>query len=218
MSLSLAQSAIDTDMSSIIEPSNFNSSHDLNDLKDNDDLHSITVKDNTVKNDNVNNPVKTNKLNDSWTLWAHLPHDIDWTIKSYKPIMTFASVEEAVALCETLPNKMIKNCMLFLMRKGIQPVWEDDKNRKGGCFSYKVNNKSVPEAWRNLSYSLIGETLTENKSLLPHINGITISPKKSFCIVKIWTAVCNFQNPEIILKIPELTTHGCLFKKHMPEY
>jgi translation initiation factor 4E len=191
----------ETIMSSSLEEStsSFKSSPDLNDLKKND----VSV---------------SNKLNDSWTLWAHLPHDIDWSVKSYKPILTFSSVEEAVALCETLPNKMIKNCMLFLMRTGIQPVWEDVKNRKGGCFSYKVNNKCVSEAWKNLSYSLIGETLTEDMGLLPQINGITISPKKSFCIIKIWTAGCNFQNPGVILKIPELTTHGCLFKKHMPEY
>ena len=30
--------------------------------------------------------------------------------------------------------------MLFLMRDGIQPIWEDEKNRNGGCFSYKINN------------------------------------------------------------------------------
>jgi hypothetical protein len=209
MSLSLAKTAsesvttpvsasVDTNMTDIInESSSFKSSPDLNDLKE--------------------NGAPSNKLNDSWTLWAHLPHDIDWTIKSYKPIMTFSSAEEAVALCETLPNKMIKNCMLFLMRKGIQPVWEDAKNKNGGCFSYKVNNKSVPEAWKNLSYSLIGETLTEDMGLLSQINGITISPKKSFCIIKIWTAGCSYQNPGVILKIPELTTHGCLFKKHMSD-
>lgn len=160
----------------------------------------------------------SNKLNDSWTLWAHLPHDIDWSVKSYKPIFNFSSVEEAIALCETLPEKMIKNCMLFLMRNGIQPVWEDVKNRKGGSFSYKVNNKNISDAWKKLSYALVGETLTEDMKLLKNINGITISPKKSFCIVKIWIAVCDFQNPSLIAKIPELSTHGCLFKKHMPEY
>jgi len=25
-------------------------------------------------------------LNDKWVLWAHLPHDTDWTLKSYKEI------------------------------------------------------------------------------------------------------------------------------------
>ena len=25
-------------------------------------------------------------LYDKWVLWAHLPHDTDWTLKSYKKI------------------------------------------------------------------------------------------------------------------------------------
>jgi hypothetical protein len=178
----------------------------------------MTMTEKTTESTTSSKSCNSNKLNDSWTLFAHLPHDTDWSVKSYKPIFTFSSVEEAIALCETLPEKMIKNCMLFLMRNGIQPVWEDSRNRKGGSFSYKVNNKNVADAWKKLSYSLVGETLTEDMSLLKHINGITISPKKSFCIVKIWIAVCDFQNPGLIAKIPELSTHGCLFKKHMPEY
>ena len=26
------------------------------------------------------------KLNTKWVLWAHLPHDTDWSLKSYKKI------------------------------------------------------------------------------------------------------------------------------------
>ena len=29
------------------------------------------------------------KLHDNWIYWAHLPHDTDWTLKSYKKILTF---------------------------------------------------------------------------------------------------------------------------------
>ena len=126
------------------------------------------------------------RLHNNWTLWAHLPHDTDWTVKSYKKIMTFTTVEEALVLYETLPDKMIKNCMLFLMREGIKPTWEDEKNRGGGCFSYKVGNKNIITTWKHASYSLIGETLTAESKLCASINGITISPKKNFCIIKIW--------------------------------
>lgn len=157
-------------------------------------------------------------LYDNWTLWAHLPHDTDWTVKSYKKIMTMDSVESVLALHETLPEKMIKNCMLFLMRDGIQPTWEDEKNRNGGCFSYKVSNKSVTAAWKQLSYTLTGETLTKDSKLRPTINGITISPKKNFCIIKIWLSTCQFQNPAKIDDVGGITSQGCLFKKHMPQY
>ena len=156
-----------------------------------------------------------NKLYDKWTLWGHLPHDTNWTFESYIRILTFNTVEEIIILLETLPNEIITNCMLFIMRDGIKPMWEDPKNVKGGCFSYKINNKNVVSIWKNLSYSLVGESLTDNNSAKSTINGITISPKKNFCIVKIWFSNCKFQNPTIITDDVGISSQGCLFKTHI---
>jgi len=103
-----------------------------------------------------------------------------------------------------------------LMRDGIEPTWEDEKNRKGGCFSYKIANKEVLSLWKNLSYMLLGENLADNTQLMTSINGITISPKKHFCIVKLWLATCKFQNPSEITDSFGLQGAGCLFKKHVP--
>jgi len=156
-----------------------------------------------------------NKLYDKWTLWAHLPHDTDWTFNSYIRILNFNTAEAIIMLLETMPEEMITNCMLFIMREGIKPMWEDPKNKKGGCFSYKINNKNVSSVWKNLSYSLVGETLTEDTKVRSNINGITISPKKNFCIVKIWLANCTYQNPAVISDNLGISSQGCLFKNHM---
>ena len=126
------------------------------------------------------------KLSSNWTMWAHLPHDTNWSLDSYKKIHGFNDVENGVALCESIPEKMIKNCMLFLMREGVSPTWEDKENRNGGCFSYKISNKDVPDVWRSLSYILTGETISTDPKFILKVNGITISPKKAFCIIKIW--------------------------------
>jgi len=158
------------------------------------------------------------KLSDRWTLWAHLPHDTNWAASSYKKIYEFDTAEEAIAIIEVLPPKLVMNCMLFLMRTGIVPMWEDPQNRNGGCFSYKVANKEVNSAWKQLSYVTVGETISTNMNVVPIVNGITISPKKNFCIIKIWMANCNFQNAGIIRELEGITAHGCLFKKHTPEY
>lgn len=158
------------------------------------------------------------ELSDSWILWAHLPHDTDWSLKSYMKIYEFNTVEQAITITETLPPVLVTNCMLFLMRKGINPIWEDERNRNGGCFSYKIPNKDVPDAWKQFSYSLVGETMSDNNKLLPHINGITISPKKNFCIIKVWLANCSFQDAAVIREVHGITSHGCLFKRHVPEY
>jgi hypothetical protein len=157
------------------------------------------------------------KLNDSWTLWAHLPHDVDWSVQSYQLIDTVDTVEGVIALMETLPDKLINNCMLFFMRKNIMPQWEHPLNRNGGCFSYKVGEKAAVGAWRELAYALTGESLSINSGLLRTINGITISPKKKFCISKIWLSSCTYQDPTEIVDLHGIDPYGCLFKKHSPQ-
>jgi hypothetical protein len=160
-----------------------------------------------------------NKLSDKWTLWAHLPHDTDWSIKSYKQIFTVSNVEETIAITETLPPILVQNCMLFWMREGIKPTWEDPKNRNGGCFSYKVVNKTVFDCWKELTYSTLGNTISKQMNFVDKVTGFTISPKKNFCIIKIWMADCTNQNPAIVTnEIKGIVSQGCIFKKHAPEY
>jgi translation initiation factor 4E len=159
------------------------------------------------------------KLNCKWNLWGHLPQDQDWSLKSYKHIYKFTNIEETIAITETIPDALVKNFMLFIMRDGITPMWEDVNNRNGGCFSYKVSNKIVYEVWRDLTYVLVGETISSSSSFINSVTGITISPKKNFCIIKIWMRNCDHQNPSVVTNIVKgLTSHGCLFKKHTPEF
>lgn len=159
------------------------------------------------------------KLRCKWNLWAHLPQDPDWTFKSYKKIYQFKTLEDAIAITETLPPDLVKNCMFFIMRDGVTPMWEDPKNRNGGAFSYKVSNKNIFEVWRDLTYVLVGETISSNSIFVNCVTGITISPKKNFCIVKIWLTNCEYQNPTIVTsEINNLSPQGCLFKKHTPAF
>jgi hypothetical protein len=154
-----------------------------------------------------------------WNLWAHLPQDSDWSVKSYKLVQQFKTLEDVIAITETTPDPLIKACMLFVMKDGISPMWEDPKNRNGGCFSYKVSNKIVCDVWRDLNYVLAGETISNDASFVNCVTGITISPKKNFCIIKVWMTDCNNQNPAIITsEVNGLIPHGCIFKKHTPEF
>ena len=158
-------------------------------------------------------------LSETRCLWAHLPHDTDWSLKSYKNIYTLSNIEQTIAIMETLPETLVKNCMLFLMRDGINPTWEDPRNRQGGCFSYKVSNKHVCNVWKELSYVLVGNTISNNDDFVANVSGVTISPKKNFCIIKIWMSSCAYQNPGIITdEILNFSSSVSLFKKHVPEY
>jgi len=164
-------------------------------------------------------PNSEHYLDDKWNLYYHLPHNNNWDLSSYTIIMdSVDTAEKVVTLNESLNDNIVKNCMLFVMRKGITPMWEDPRNRNGGCFSYKITNKFVPDVWRAMFYSLCGETLCTDLKHNKHVNGIAISPKKNFCIIKIWMDTSELQDPDVIANIPNLVKQGCLFKKHEPEF
>jgi hypothetical protein len=153
------------------------------------------------------NPLKT-----KWVLWGHLQHDTNWNMDSYTQICTTTYVEDLVELLDKLPEKMLTNYMLFMMREGINPVWEDEQNKQGGCFSYKVDNKYVKDIWSDLCCYILGNTIS-TEPVNNTITGISISPKKSFCIIKIWMSSCKFQDASI-MNIKQLKLNNCLFKKH----
>ena len=169
--------------------------------------------------DAVSIPTQSHPLNDKWNMYYHLPTNKNWDLASYTILMdNISSVEDVIELNNKINDYVVRNCMLFVMRDGISPMWEDKKNRDGGCFSYKVSNKFVPEVWNNLFYCLTGESLCINSQHNKYVNGITISPKKNFCIIKIWLSTTDLKDPSCIINIPNLLKQGCLFKKHVPEF
>ena len=158
-------------------------------------------------------------LSNKWNLFYHLQSDNRWTIESYRVIMRdIQYAESVVALNRQIPDYLLYNTMFFCMKDGVGPTWEDKKNRDGGCFSYCVANAEVGNVWHRLLCMMCGGTLCVNTKHEQHINGITISPKKKFVVIKIWLDVCKLQDPNIIRDIPHLSKVGCLFKKHAPEY
>lgn len=169
-----------------------------------------TCKESTIEG----TPYDTLKLANTYNLYYHLPNDKSWDISSYKIINSVSTIEELISLNENLPKNIIKYCMLFIMKEGIAPMWEDPQNKIGGCFSYKVYNKYVVEIWKQMVYAFCGESLMKNKENMKYVNGLTISPKKNFCILKIWIKNMKLQNPEDVISIDNLSKMGVLFKAH----
>ena len=101
------------------------------------------------------------------------------------------------------------------MRNNIKPIWEDISNKDGGSYSYKILNKNIKEFWTKLSYYLIGETIINNLNYDISITGLTISPKKNFCIIKIWVNNCKYQNIDILNSDLGFNESNCIFKKHI---
>jgi len=158
----------------------------------------------TDKHDNL-------KLNDSWVLWYHDPNDVNWEISSYKSVATISSIADFWNTYDFLENNIIENSMLFIMREGINPLWEDPQNLDGGCWSFKIGKGKIKQYWTELSIFLLGEHITKREKL---INGLSISPKKTFCIIKIWNSDKKISNKDQLNKKMDIPFDTCIFKEH----
>lgn len=162
--------------------------------------------------------IVTNTLESKWSLYIHLHNVSDWNFESYHKIMEMNTVEEAILLNDKIDFELIKKTIIFVMNDNIKPMWEDENNKSGGGFSFKVHNKIVEQVWKKIYYRLIGNTLVKDPKLSGNICGISLSPKKSFCIIKIWMKDCKFVNPDIFVTIDDVSKSDCLFKKHYSDF
>ena len=97
------------------------------------------------------------------------------------------------------------------MRKGINPLWEDSNNINGGCWSFKIPKGNMLNYWTELSIFLLGETISTRSN---NINGLSISPKKTFCILKIWNKDTTLNDPKLLNKNMKISFDTCIYKKH----
>ena len=152
-------------------------------------------------------------LKTPWVLWVHNVKDTGWDLRNYTQLATYSTAEEVISLTRSLNEHIVRTCMLFVMRKGIAPMWEDSKNRNGGTFSYKVRHENVFSTWCMLMRALAGESVGESDpSFSSHITGASISAKRGFSIIKIWMDCRTYQDPRVIGNIGGIAPDGCLFK------
>jgi len=138
------------------------------------------------------------RFKDGWTLYNHDLDNKKWDLASYNIIIkNITDPEQLIAINETIPETIVKNAMLFMMRQSIPPLWEDPHNCQGGYLSFKIMNKSVHPIWKSLVYGLCGETLFVDPIVNTFVTGISISPKKTFCILKIWLSNCEYQTAKM---------------------
>ena len=157
-----------------------------------------------------------NKLNSNWTIWFHKSDENNWNFESYIKLATFNTIEEYAVIMNTFNENHPLNAMLFVMRDDIKPMWEADENKKGGCISFKIYRNKIYDAWTQLNNYLISENILKVKDDNLKINGISISPKKTFSIIKIW--FCD--NTSDISKLNIMNSfkyEEAIYKEHLKE-
>lgn len=117
-------------------------------------------------------------LEENWILWYHDPNNSNWDIDSYIKVAEISSIESYWKVFTCIRSYFIQNGMFFLMREGVSPCWE--KLPDGGSWSFRRKKADVSSFWNKLAICLTAGILG------PEIVGVSVSPKKTFPIVKIW--------------------------------
>lgn len=151
-------------------------------------------------------------FNNQWTLWQHEPLNTDWGLGSYNKLFTITNTNEFWSIYKLLNIECLKYNMIFFMKNDIVPLWEDSANINGGAISVKIVYKDIYSSWIELSMALIGEYITSNIEDCEKINGISISPKKGFCILKIWTNTPEELNMN--KAIPNISFNNSIYKPY----
>ncbi len=157
------------------------------------------------------------KLENKWSLWFHKINDHNYTLSGYNKIYEFDKVEYFIKLYREINN--FSAGMFFLMKDDIKPMWEDEKNIKGGCWSFKVLKKNINSLWYNLSILIISNNILETMEDHKFINGISLSPKINNCIIKIWFSkelnnVNIFKLDYLKKKLDDLNFEEARYVKH----
>ncbi len=129
------------------------------------------------------------KLNNNWCLWYHSINDTQWTNSSYKNLLTITNIYELKTISDIIEQIHLQNGMFFLMKENIFPTWEDPDNREGCCISFKIPVSILKEQWTFIVERILtGDILIDRDTpdINQYINGVSISPKREFNIIKIW--------------------------------
>ena len=159
------------------------------------------------------------QLNTNWCLWYHSINDTNWNKNSYQNLYTIKNLYDLKSLNDSIEKIHLQNGMFFLMRENIFPTWEDPDNREGCCISFKISGKILKEQWNLIMNNVLIEDILKDKSNSEYLNGISISPKKEFNIIKLWLRK-NDENYTDHLKEyePYFTKDKSLIKKHELSY
>ena len=153
-------------------------------------------------------------LENEWVLWYHSINDNKWGKSSYRELFSLGDLYDINLILETFKQNHYQNGMFFLMKKGIFPNWEDPGNRLGGCLSFKVSSSNVIAEWRDIFLKCVLEGLLSDKN--DKINGLSISPKKEFNIIKVWfSELIDYKDIFIENEVSEVKLSNSLYKQHI---
>jgi len=185
----------------------------------------IIIKNDIIENDVIENKQQLNFIHNGdnlllpykYILWGHDIYNKDWSLNGYFKFCTISTISEFWKLFNNLDKLGNKSNNFFLMKEGIDPTWEHIDNRNGCTCSFRIDINSSLVIYEDLCARMMCNELIPNGN---NINGISLSPKNNWAIIKIWNKIKNNNllnelNHEILYNYKDLSI---LYKENDPEF
>merc|ERR1712227_182165 len=133
-------------------------------------------------------------LQNSWTLWFFKNDKTKQWEENQREIITFNTVEDFWALYNhiELASRLAAGCDYSLFKEGVKPMWEDDRNKKGGRWLINLDKSqrstSLDNFWLEVMLCLIGEAFDEHSR---YVNGAVVSIRAKGDKIGMWLGDSN---------------------------
>ncbi|TPX34227.1 hypothetical protein SmJEL517_g03144 [Synchytrium microbalum] len=151
----------------------------------------------TVFDDPINFTHK-HPLQHKWCVWFDSAqgkqNQKNW-MDNLKNLVTFDSVEDFWGIM----NHIMKASALpagsnyHVFKEGIQPMWEDPQNKKGGKWVVSITKKhrgQMDTWWLNTLMGMIGEAFEDGAEIM----GAVVSARRSYDRISLWTKTGAIQD------------------------
>uniref|UniRef100_A0A1B6KZ59 EIF-4F 25 kDa subunit n=1 Tax=Graphocephala atropunctata TaxID=36148 RepID=A0A1B6KZ59_9HEMI len=163
-------------------------------------------------------------LQTPWTFWIDRASNVASAAQyqaHLKKIYSVSTVQEFWAVLKHIPSieALPPRCSYHLMRDMIQPMWEDEQNKKGGSWRLKVAKKDTSTVWQELLLAAIGEQLSEGLTEGDSICGVTMAVRERDDLVQVWNLSAKLANnekmvPVIHRLVPNVEFQVVYYKPH----
>jgi len=126
-------------------------------------------------------------LRHQWVLW-HESGSSGATPNQRTEIEEINTVQRFWQVFNNTPfSNLPPNDWLHLFKKDVKPIWEDERNKNGGAWTFRVPKSQNHEFWKEILVMAIGEILQEVVEKGDDICGVSFSVRFNSHLILIWT-------------------------------